>query len=176
MTKITSADQKQADEEKKIKDERKRLSVKTYKDNAKRLKDIPYEIEKLKNDKALTKEHIDIQVEKATLQVRDLSIREDNFKINEPKYDWELDPEWIAVQKDLLKSEIKAMEFNIKCNKQSLIQSDNNFDMQIRQVEDQEKRCFESHRDILKQLVDEFKWKPEQLSGLKKECNYKCCR
>ena len=176
MTKLISAEIKELAEEKKLKDEKERLLVKEYKNNADRLKKIPYEIEKVKQDKALTKEHINMQIEKAVLQVKDLSIREDNFKIHETKYDWELDPQWIVVQKDLLKVEIKALEFNIKCNKQSLLQAESNFDMQIGEIEAQEKRCFESHKEILKRLIEDHKWKPEQLSGLKKDCNYKCCR
>ncbi|MCK9370455.1 hypothetical protein M0R04_11145 [Candidatus Dojkabacteria bacterium] len=174
MTKSISAEK--LEEEKKIKDEKERLLVKEYKNNADRLKKIPYEIEKVKQDKLLTQEHINMQVEKAELQIKDLGIRENNFKVHEVKYDWELDPQWIVVQKDLLKAEIKALEFNMKCNKQSLLQAESNFDMQIGEIEAQEKRCFDSHKNNLKLLKEEHNWKPEQLSGLKKDCNYKCCR
>ena len=164
------------DELKEVKDEKERLMVQEYKRNAERLKKIPYELEQVKQNKELTKESINLQLEKTELQILDLSIREDNFKIHEVKYDWELDPEWIIVQKDLLNAEIKGLEFNKKLTNQSLLQSESNFDMQIGEIEAQEKRCFDSHKEILKKLIDEHKWKPEQLSVLKKECNYKCCR
>jgi len=174
MTK-TILDEK-ADEAKKLKLEQERLLVKEYKNNAERLKKIPFELEQVKDNLALTKENIGMQIEKTELQIKDLGLRETNFEICDVKYKWEEDPTWLSLQKDLMALEIKQLEFSNKMQKKSLLQTESNYGMQIAEIEAQEKRCFDSHKEILKKLTEEHKFKPEQLSGLKKDCNYKCCR
>ncbi len=167
---------KELEEEKKVKAERERLFVKEYEQNAERLKQIPFQIQQLKDNLELTKENINMLLDKENLQIKDLSIREDNFKIMQPKYEWELDSNWIAIQKDLILAEIKELEFKIRMDKKVLLQNESNTGTQIADFESQEKRCFESHKTILKVLPSEFGWKPDRLNELKKKCNYKCCR
>lgn len=157
-------------------DEMKRVLKEDYMKNAERLKRIPEELSQVKLNLELTKEDIGLKKESSNLIIEDFEIRIKNFAVKDPKYEWELNPDWQTNQKKIIGLEIRKAQFNFKMLQKSLSSNELNTQAQIDDIESQRKRCKEAHKTVLKRLLDECNVGTEEYSELKKNCTCECCR
>lgn len=141
----------------------KDLTINDLRAKSQRVKEIPEQVKQIEEHIENVKKDGSFKVSECEYRIEDFTIRLANFRVLDPKYEWEGLNEWVENQKKNLYLEIEKSKMNKEMIMKSVISTENDLRKQIVQFNQQNDRCGEDVLNDYKILKELFKMTDEQI-------------
>ena len=152
--------------------------TKDFHDILERMKTVPKQLKQIDDAVKDLEEGTGIDIEMCKLQIKDFEFKINNFGVlsDKAKYKFELEPEWVQNQVDIIQQLKVKEEFKLKAMRKTLVMNKSELLSNKVELDKQMDRCQSHHKVALKQLKDECEVSNGEIQALKNKCPHPCCR